>query len=763
MAIQKTPPQPLGPVIQNRNYVDNKDFRDSTFLNQIKQWIGVAINVYADTVSVVRRENDTFYDGVPADRLRPNTNGPKVILNDVQPAVDRVVSQVAAAFFDEKSVEACAINDEDIEAAEQATKMVRNQLFNANEGKIILRDSIKSAAKYPFGGVLRVYRDARKKVFEHRMDIPAYDEQGNPLISGLEGAEAAARVIARENTQEDFVEWRLIKVREEIFAEEIETESVGQEQLQTDTAAEVRMETRRQYTATYEVTRHSIHYPILVVPPEEFLMDKEATNVHTAKFICQRRFMPRTDILEMWPDARAFPEDLGSVATSYNTNFSNEKQYRRRVHNTLNITSRPATFDSTMKVCMVIEGYIRYDYDGDGIAEWRHFAIVDNTILENTYWDGPIPIILPNLNRDPHRPDEITIAERAKDSTLIKTAMIRGDVKAQQDRTNLQIIAKSGAFPLTGQRKLMEGAPGIIPYGQNEQGQALAISGPLADSIHVIQKPEPSQATQSLLSMVDTQRANQVGVNALNDQVARQMQSTNPATNAMIQQRSQDIQVEDYIMCYGETAVKPLFRIIYWYVMQDADHPYMQQRFLQITGKPSIDAERMRVGEWWERDEFRVNVGLGVDSPDYKNARATQLLQVFAAFNQAMSGQTLPNLLPKMYEGFRDQVASLGYDPDQMLMDRDEFAAYQQELLAQQQQPPQPDPIAEQTTQLQLQMLAAQVAQLQALAQESQAKADKARADADRSIAEAGKATVETDIASLQLRQGRIMPAKINI
>jgi len=754
MAIQKTPPQPLGPVIQNRNYVDNKDFRDSTFLNQIKQWIGVAINVYADTVSVVRRENDTFYDGVPADRLRPNTNGPKVILNDVQPAVDRVVSQVAAAFYDERSVEAFAINDDDTIAAEQATKMVRNQLFNANEGKIILRDSIKSAAKYPFGGVLRIYRDARKKVFEHRMDIPAYDEQGNPLITSIESAEQAARVIARENTQEDLVEWKLIKVKEEIFAEESGIESPDGTKI---------MDTRNQYTAIYEVTKHSIHYPILVVPPEEFLMDKEATNVHTAKFVCQRRFMPRTDIIEMWPDAREFPEDLGSVATSYNTNFSNEKQYRRRVHNTLNITSRPATFDSTMKVCMVIEGYIRYDYDGDGIAEWRHFAIVDNTILENTYWDGPIPIILPNLNRDPHRPDEITIAERAKDSTLIKTAMIRGDVKAQQDRTNLQIIAKSGAFPLTGQRKLMEGAPGIIPYGQNEQGQALAISGPLADAIHVIQKPEPSQATQSLLAMVDSQKSNQVGVNSLNDVAAYHTQTTNPATTAAIQQRSQDIQVEDYIMCYGETAVKPLFRILYWYVMQDADHPYIQQKFLQITGRPSLDAERMRVGEWWERDEFVVNVGLGVDSPDYKNFRATQLLQVFAAFNQAMSGQTLPNLLPKMYEGFRDQVSSLGYDPDQMLMDRDEFDQYYQTLLQQSQQPPQPDPVAEQTAQLQLAMLEAQVAQLQAMADESRAKAQKAQADAEKSIAESAKTKVEAEIAQTQMRRGQIAPVRVSV
>jgi hypothetical protein len=279
----------------------------------------------------------------------------------------------------------------------------------------------------------------------------------------------------------------------------------------------------------------------------------------------------------------------------------------------------------------------------------------------------------------------------------------------------------------------------------------------------VIQKPEPSQATQSLLAMVDSQKSNQVGVNSLNDVAAYHTQTTNPATTAAIQQRSQDIQVEDYIMCYGETAVKPLFRIMYWYVMQDSDHPYIQQKFLQITGQPSLDAERMRVGEWWERDEFVVNVGLGVDSPDYKNFRATQLLQVFAAFNQAMSGQTLPNLLPRMYEGFRDQVSSLGYDPEQMLMSREEFDQYFQNLLQQSQQPQQPDPMAEQTAQLQLQMLQAQVSQLQAMAEESQAKADKARADADRSMAEAEKTKVEAEIAAVQMRRGLIAPVRVSV
>lgn len=731
MAINKTAPQPMGS--SGSNILTTHDDRDSTFLNQIKQWIGVAINVYADTVSLVRRENDTFYDGVPADRLRPNTNGPRVIMNDVQPAVDRVVSQVASAFYSDDCIEAVPIGPDDAEAAEQCTDMVRNIIFTQNSGKMLLRDSIKSAAKYPFGGAMRVYRDERTRCYFHSAVIPD--------VVTMEEAETAAQIIVAQNTVTRYREWRLLKIKQETYEEPI-----------PDSDA---MNRRTEFTAHFEITSYEVTFPLIVIPPEEFLMDKEATNIDTCKFVCQRRFMPRTDIYEIWPDAREFPEDLGSVATSYNTNFSNEKQYRRRVHNTLNITSRPATFDSAMKVSMVIEGYIRYDWDRDGIAEWRHFAIVDNTILENEYWDGPVPIVLPNLNRDPHRPDEITIAERAKDSTLAKTAMLRGDLKAQQDRTNLQIIAKSGAFPLTGQRKLMEGTPGIIPYGQNEQGQALAISGPLSDSVFPIPKPEPSQMTQGIFQMLDAQRSSQVGVNSMNDAVGRQTQNSNPATTAMLQQREQDVQVEDYIMCYGETAVRPLFQIIAWFLQQDADHPSVRERYVRVTGKPSIDHERFRIGEWRIRDEFRVNVGLGVDSPDYKQAKAGMMLQVFQQFNAMMSGGVLPNLLPKCYEAFRDQVAALGNDPDTALMTREEFQQFYQNLLQQQQQASEQqkqDP----TGQLNMAMLQAQVSQLQALAQESQAKAAKAEADSQKAQAEAERARVETMIAMQQLQMGQI-------
>jgi hypothetical protein len=245
----------------------------------------------------------------------------------------------------------------------------------------------------------------------------------------------------------------------------------------------------------------------------------------------------------------------------------------------------------------------------------------------------------------------------------------------------------------------------------------------------------------------------------MNDGVSRQTQTSNPATTAMLQEKEQDVQIEDYIMCYGETAIRPLFRILYWFITQDAEHPCVQNRFIQVTGKPSIDHARKLVGEWRDREHFKVNVGLGVDSPDYKQAKATQLLQVFQAFNGAMSGGILPNLMPKLFEAFRDQVEALGYNADQSLMSRDEFQQFYQNLLQQQQQQSQQAQQQQQqqaqlgqvTDQLNVQLLQEQVRQLQTASQEMAAKAQKAMADVQKALAEVDKVKADSLLAIKEL------------
>ena len=720
MTIVRTPAVGTSPM---------SDTDDNAFLAAIKQQVALSVNVTNDTVSIVRRESDVFYDGIPIDRMRPDTNGPRVIMNDCQAAVDRVVAQVSKAFFEERSVEAIALNKEDKEAAEQCTKMTRHAIFSLNEGKLLTRMACKSAAKYPFGGGARVIRKEEENYSEYIMYL-----QG---VQTMDDAQKQAQLIASKNSQEDYIVWRLLKIKEEKF----EKDQLFEGAPVMDEKGKPLKEEKYRYKAIFEICKYIIKHDILLIPPEELLLNKNCTGMDDATFVAQRRLMPRTDIVEMWPDLEKELADIAvaTYATSYNTGFNNEKQYRRRVHNTLNITSRPALIEPSMQESLVIEGYMRYDYDGDGYAEWRHFAMVDNALLDNQRWEGPIPFVLANINRDPHRPDEVTILERAKDSQLAKTAILRSDVKAHQARNATQIIAKMNSFPLTAQQKLFQGTPGVIPWGTNEQGVPSPTMGTVNDSILVLQKPDPSQASVPMLGYIDQQKGSQVGVNNLNDVAGAHTSRINPATNAQIQQRSQDIAIEDYIMVFGETFMRPLFKIMWWHIVQDATHPCVAQRFIKLTGKPCQDVDKGQVGEFFQRDEFKINVGLGVDSPEYQNYKAMTMLALIGAFNQAMSGQTLPNLMPKMFWAYQEAVKSLGYDPDNMLMNQEEFDQYHQQLIKQHQEAAQQKPPQDPTIMATVQLLLAQAKQAQADAQKTLAEIAKVQADAKKSESEAMK------------------------
>ena len=671
-----------------------QDGQEAEFFAAIRSQVQLSVNVTVDTVSAIRRENDTFYDGLSRGRLAPSTNGPTVQMNDVQAGTDRVVSQVAKAFYEQRAIEAEALDEEDIEAANQANKMIRHVLFNQNNGKILIRDSIKSIAKYAFGGALRLIRSEK--------DITEHYEMHLEAASSMDDAKRQAQLIAANNSQDGYVFWKVLKVKKETYKtpKSFEGEPV------LDDKGKVFFSKEERFVAYFEVQKNIVDHKIVLIPPEEFLIDKAANDIDSCKFVAQRRLVPRSDLEVLYPGVG---EILGSgtpfsvYATSYTAGFSNEKSFRRRLHNTLNITTQSTNTQPQMQDVFVTEGFIRFDWDGDGFAEWRAFAMTDNLLLYNEHWDGPLTIILGNLNRDPHRPDEVTVVERLKDSHLAKTAILRSDLRAHMARNSTQIIAKNSAFPLSGLRKLQDGTAGIIPFGENQQGQPVEVRGPIAENVMVLAKPEPSQASVAMLGYLDQMKASQIGVNNLNDVAGTHYSRSAPATNAAIQQRSQDIAVEDMIMVYGETVMKPLFKLIWWSLVQDCTHPCIKEKFIRLTGKPCIDVEK-RSGQDFLRQEFVVNVGLGVDSPEYKNFKASSLLQLLMAFNQQMSGQTLPNLLPKMFFGFQEAVKALGYDPDVVLLRREEFDQYRQALLQQHQmasqQKPPVDPTIEATVRL---------------------------------------------------------------
>jgi len=122
--------------------------------------------------------------------------------------------------------------------------------------------------------------------------------------------------------------------------------------------------------ATY--TRPDGRVKIEALPPEEFLISREAKSIEEADFVAHRRIVTISELVQMGYDAEQF-ETIGSVHDDMEMNI--ERTTRNpALHHEMN-----QRHDDAMRKIMYVESYIRVDYDQDGIAELRKICTVGNS------------------------------------------------------------------------------------------------------------------------------------------------------------------------------------------------------------------------------------------------------------------------------------------------------------------------------------------------------------------------------------------------
>ena len=118
------------------------------------------------------------------------------------------------------------------------------------------------------------------------------------------------------------------------------------------------------YNCKIKRTKKTGKIKIESVPPEEFLIDRNAKSIDDADFVSHKVLMSRSDLVAMGYDE----EEVKNLPRSDTDIYNTEEIVRER-----NIDEYPVdnyTDSSTEKV-LIYESYIKYDYDEDGIAELR--------------------------------------------------------------------------------------------------------------------------------------------------------------------------------------------------------------------------------------------------------------------------------------------------------------------------------------------------------------------------------------------------------
>ena len=95
------------------------------------------------------------------------------------------------------------------------------------------------------------------------------------------------------------------------------------------------------------------------VPPEEFLVSREAKSVEQADYVAHRRIVTVSELVAMGYDY----DEVSKLSSAHEDMSTNVERYTRNkaLSNEMNERNDPA-----MKKVLYVENYIKVDYDGDG-------------------------------------------------------------------------------------------------------------------------------------------------------------------------------------------------------------------------------------------------------------------------------------------------------------------------------------------------------------------------------------------------------------
>ena len=360
------------------------------------------------------------------------------------------------------------------------------------------------------------------------------------------------------------------------------------------------------------------------VPPEEFLISREAKTIETARFVGHR--VPRT-LSELRSMGYKNVDDIGSDGDG---DLNPERVERLGYDGDMAFMNNDVGDDS-QRVVWVTECYVRCDYDGDGISELRKVVRAGNQILDNEEVDcAPFVSICPVPM--PHKFYGLSVADLAIESQKTKTHILR----ARLDNLHLQVNGRY--FAVEGQVNLddllmsrpggvvrvkQQGAVGRLDQGQGDNNGAAEMMAWMEEDLE--QRTGWTRYSQGN----DSKALNQT------------------ATGVQIITGKADMRTDLIARNFAEGFVD-LFRMMLKLTSQHQD----KKTQIRLSGQWTDMDPR----EWRNQFDICINVGLGIGSKDEQVQKMSALLQHQA---QAMAiGAANPD---GVYELLTDLTEAMGF------------------------------------------------------------------------------------------------------
>ena len=354
------------------------------------------------------------------------------------------------------------------------------------------------------------------------------------------------------------------------------------------------------------------------VPPDEFLISREAKDIQSARFVCHRVRKTVSELREMYGD----DWDVGELGAGYNAEVYNAERLARYEFDDSNEwgAGLNESGEEALREYWLHESFIKTDYDEDGIAELRKVCSVGNHIFSNEEVDKT-PFVSITPLKIPHKFFGMSVADLVMDLQLIKSTLMR----------NLMDNAYNQNF---GRYAVLEGQANLDDLLTQRPGGVVRVKSP--NAVMPLATPPLQPESFQMLGYLDDVRESRTGVNkntqGLNAD-ALTSHTTATAVNAVMSNAQS--RVELIARQFAETGVKELMRCIYELLLKNQD----KERVVMLRNQ----WVPVRPDMWNDKMDCTVSVALGNGSKDQQMAHLSQMIQ-FAA--QAMQGG-LPIVTPQ--------------------------------------------------------------------------------------------------------------------
>lgn len=505
------------------------------------------------------------------------------------------------------------VGPEDEEQAKQATDYVNHIIMKDNDGFRILHDCAKDGLLQKTG-CIKIYTE----------DYPRTEVK---TLTGLSDDEMA---LLFSDKDEDEIE-PLAHSERQVFLPGPPDPMTGQP---TPVPGIVHDLTVRRTSKTKKVCIENI-------PPDELLVSRQERSWDNPRFIAHRTTKTKSDLREM-----GIPEEIiARLPTDKGTTLNVEQLSRS---STDDIWASAGSKDETTHEVEVIEAYIRVDYDGDGIAEYRRVVaaaaggreaaveILDNEEVDDHPFAGWSPI------RIPHTFHGMSQAEQVMDLQLVDSTVMRQTLDNTYGiNSGRMIVAESGSTTETLDDILANRPDGII-------------RAKTVDAVFPVPVQSIIQHTMAVLEKTAAIREERTGHTRYNQGTDANSLNKTARGIGMIMTAAQKRKIMIARM-FAEMCLKTLCKKVLKEVVTNQDRP----RVIRLRNKwVNIDPR------WWNSDmDLSVNVGLGYGTREAQSAQLTEVLQIQnqiiemqGGFGGLVSPDNVYNVLEKKLNavGFRN-------------------------------------------------------------------------------------------------------------